>query len=87
MRDQKDIIKKIEKIQKVAHEKHYRGYSECRVCWYERNGSKEYFIDYFVWPEGYIHYLKDHNVAVDKEFGEYVDKFDFKKKHNVSRDC
>jgi len=41
-----------------------RGYSICRIC-SEQNGSCEMWISYFVIPNGYIHYLSRHHVAID----------------------
>ena len=70
--DQTSIIKKIRKLEKKAHCEHYRGYSQCRLCDKYNNGSKEYSIGCFVWPEGYIHYLEEHNVAVDEKFAKYA---------------
>lgn len=80
--DQTKIINKIKEIQKIGRVINYRGHSGCRLCG-KMNGSKEYAIDHYVWPEGYLHYLKDHNVAVDKEFGEYVNKCDLNGKHHT----
>ena len=82
--DQTNIINKIKKIQEIANKTHYRGFSYCRLCNKTNNGAIEYAIDNFVWPEGYLHYVKEHNVAVDKEFAEYVNKFDSSKNHVVS---
>lgn len=49
--------------------KGYRGSSRCRLCGC-RNGSLEYRVhingQVLVVPEGYVHYLRDHNVVVDK---------------------
>lgn len=49
----------------------YKGYSACRVCGL-RNGSMEYRLTMgdttFVWPEGYIHYIRDHGVRPDPDF-------------------
>lgn len=72
--NQTNIINKITKLQKIANETQYRGYSCCRLCDFEYNGSKEYAIGKFVWPEGYLHYIEVHNVAIDEEFAKYVDK-------------
>lgn len=51
----------------------YLGHSTCRICAKWNNGCSEYCIDGFVWPEGYMHYLKEHNVEVDnEEFKQYL---------------
>ena len=55
---------------------HYRGYSPCRLCDKEDNGSAEFafVVDKvrWLWPEGYMHYLRDHNVCPSDEFAEIL---------------
>ena len=81
--DQREIISKIKLVQKFAKKTSYRGLSPCRIC-HDYNGSEEYAIDGFVWPSGYIHYLKKHNVAIDEEFSSYVCDFDRTTEHDIS---
>ena len=51
-------------IQRVS----YKGYSPCRLCDTRKNGSLEW-VGYFeglgrlVMPEGYLHYVAEHNVC------------------------
>lgn len=71
VKDQSVIIEKIKLLQKLAEMSAYRGYSYCRIC-DKSNGCQEYDLDNYVWPEGYLHYLEHHNVAVDEEFEKYV---------------
>ncbi len=47
------------------------GASKCRLCG-ANNGNLEYYLDGFVWPQGYLHYLKDHNVDCDLAFKQYL---------------
>ena len=54
----------------------YDGSSTCRLCGLRNNGSEEFYLDGFVWPEGYGHYLEQHNVAIDPAFGKYLLDFD-----------
>jgi hypothetical protein len=49
----------------------YRGYSPCRIC-DQSNGSREYHYGGWIWPQGYIHYLRDHNVLPDEDFKRFV---------------
>jgi hypothetical protein len=49
----------------------YFGDSICRIC-NKKNGCCEYYDEYYRWPGGYIHYLKEHNVAIDDEFKKYL---------------
>lgn len=50
---------------------HYKGVSKCRIC-NCFNGSREYYIDNFFIPEGYLHYLKVHNVGIDERLRKYL---------------
>jgi hypothetical protein len=36
------------------------------------NGSQEHFFAGFNIPSGYIHYLRDHNVAIDPDLKAYL---------------
>ncbi len=77
----KDLLEKIKLIQKkYAGIKYKIGFSTCRIC-NNNNKCNEFYLDYFVWPAGYIHYLEDHNVEIDDSFKEYIEKFDFNTKH------
>ena len=59
--NQDHLIELLLEKQKHASIQQYLGYSNCRIC-NAPNGSSEYSADGFVWPSGYVHYLKDHNV-------------------------
>jgi hypothetical protein len=50
------------------------GFSPCRCCDKNSNGSSEYGIakDNFYWPQGYLHYIKDHHVMPSQEFYNFV---------------
>ena len=48
----------------------FLGYSQCRVCG-KLNGSREFMNDYFIWPEGLLHYIEEHNVKIP-ELVEHV---------------
>jgi hypothetical protein len=50
----------------------YRGWSTCRICG-THNGSREFHVDGWQWPEGYRHYLSAHNVEPDPEFKAFVE--------------
>ncbi len=77
----KDILDKLKLIQKkYAGIKHKIGFSICRIC-YNNNKCNEFYLDYFVWPAGYIHYLEDHNVLIDPLFENYIKNFDFNGQH------
>jgi hypothetical protein len=44
----------------------WKGYSNCRIC-DKMNGSTCLQNKGFIYPEGYAHYIKDHNVMPDAE--------------------
>ena len=79
----KDVLDKLKRIQEVAGVKQYIGYSKCRLC-HKNNYANEYFIDYFVFPRGYLHYLEHHNVQIEPEFEEFIINFNFNKEHNTT---
>ena len=86
--------KRLERIQRSAKYDAYRGSSVCRVCGC-RNGSVEFYINHYDkivgdvqvrWPEGYIHYLKEHNLHPSEWFFNFVmfrepvdDRFEYDK--------
>lgn len=45
----------------------YRGWSSCRICG-ERNGHREFTFGGYCWPEGYLHYIQEHNVEPSEGF-------------------
>ena len=53
----------------------YDGRSKCRLCG-QQNGSGEYVTQKFVWPEGYLHYMRVHNVSPNPEFVWYITQLD-----------
>ena len=48
------------------------GYSTCRICGID-NGTKDLSDGKYMWPEGLVHYVKDHNLRLPKEFEEHVE--------------
>jgi len=72
-----DIIDLMEKY--LINDCCYLGSSRCRIC-NKTNGSKETRITHngikFIVPEGYIHYVKDHNVHPSSNLIEYLKKID-----------
>lgn len=55
-----------------ASRKHYtKGMSKCRVCG-DMNGSVEYELGGWRWPEGFRHYLTEHGVRPTPDFEAFV---------------
>lgn len=51
---------------------HYKGYSCCRICGKTRNGSSERTDGKYTWPEGFVHYVSEHNVKPAQEFIDHI---------------
>lgn len=62
-------------IEARAETKSYKGWSTCRCCG-EENGSQEFKFEKFglrwVWPEGYYHYVEEHNIRPGLAFQEFI---------------
>jgi len=91
-----DFIEKMEKIINMSsHSKEkkidrkgnitislrrYKGYSTCRLCDKDDNGSCEYTIlkdeKEYTFPEGIVHYYKKHDVQPSDEFYTMIMKID-----------
>jgi hypothetical protein len=50
---------------------HWRGFSNCRIC-AKANGSVCLTDGIFIWPEGYSHYISEHDVMVDPELLAHI---------------
>ena len=48
------------------------GPSRCRLCFDEDNGCLCLTDGFYVWPEGFAHYVRDHGVKPPKEFIQHV---------------
>jgi hypothetical protein len=54
-----------------SHINAYRGWSTCRICDIH-NGSREFDYNGYVWPQGFRHYIKDHNVKPTDGFIQMI---------------
>jgi len=52
-----------------------RGFSVCRICECV-NGGRTFVHDGFMWPDGFRHYIEEHNVKPSDDFIEMVNKKD-----------
>ncbi|MHA2427917.1 MAG: hypothetical protein ACXADB_07835 [Candidatus Hermodarchaeia archaeon] len=50
---------------------HQKGWSDCRVCG-KMNGSTEQTDGTYIWPDGFAHYIIEHNVKPPQEFIDHV---------------
>ena len=55
---------------------------KCCLC-ASRSVSGAFYLDGFVWPHSYLHYLQDHWVPIDPAFGEYLLNFDSTAQHHT----
>ena len=50
----------------------YRGMSPCRLCDNQCNGNMEITFNGYVFPEGLMHYIIDHNIIIDQKFMKMI---------------
>ena len=62
-----DFLAKLSVVEEFAKPICFRGYSYCRMC-KQRNGSVSFELNEWEWPEGFRHYLEDHNIKPTDEF-------------------
>lgn len=65
------FLERLAVVESKAERVGYRGYSWCRVC-KKHNCSREFYFGDYCWPEGYSHYIKEHNVAVEPDFFHFI---------------
>jgi len=68
---QAEFLAALATIEGRAKRSQYRGMSTCRLCkhW---NGSAEFRLGGWQWPEGFRHYVEKHNVLPSEAFREFV---------------
>lgn len=49
----------------------YLGFSLCRVCG-KLNGTLEYIVEHWIWPEGFHHYVLEHGVRPSPDFERFI---------------
>jgi hypothetical protein len=65
------FLRSLTNLEAEASRQRYKGSSKCRICKC-RNGSTEFDFKGWVWPVGFGHYVKDHNVLPSLAFREFV---------------
>ena len=66
-----EFLKRLRVIEKSTTKNHYKGFSRCRIC-NKVNGTKEHVIENWNWPEGFLHYVEEHNVRPSIAFQEFI---------------
>jgi hypothetical protein len=62
--EQRDLL--VTALENGARVRFFMGYSTCRICGH-LNGTSELTDGEHQWPEGLVHYIKDHNVSLPVE--------------------
>ena len=59
----------------------YTGYSYCRLCNKQDNGDKDIILvgknKTICIPDGYLHYIFEHNINISEDFENFIIEFDF----------
>jgi hypothetical protein len=75
------FLQALARAESNAQQIKYRGFSTCRLCG-KTNGTIEMKVSQkgltVVWPEGYKHYVKVHNVRPSLAFQEFIEKREIK---------
>lgn len=70
-----EFVNKLENRLKSAIVVQYLGFSTCRIC-HKLNGSGEYILENdklkFKVPEGFLHYIKEHNIHPSPKFYNFI---------------
>lgn len=67
----KEFLAKLKETEKNTNKAYYKGWSTCRLCKCH-NGSFSHQYKSWKWPEGFIHYVRDHNVKPSDEFIKFI---------------
>jgi len=65
------LVARLKRVQGDARVSHMRGFSTCRLCG-TINGSAQYDWNGWVWPEGLLHYIQEHDVAPSEDFQDWL---------------
>lgn len=75
--NQDEFCHKFEQLQKYCDKlmnyEQFRGFSYCRIC-NMANGSRTYYYSNWAWPQGLLHYIREHNVRMPLEFIQFVEE-------------
>ena len=68
----KDLQEKVIKfLMQGVKTRSYKGWSSCRICG-KSNGSSDMRNGEFEYPEGYVHYIQDHNIQPDENLIKHL---------------
>jgi hypothetical protein len=66
-----EFLRALKRVEEVAERIQYRGLSRCRLCGCV-NGDSSFRLQVWEWPEGFKHYVADHNVRPSQEFAHFI---------------
>lgn len=74
--DEDGFVEAILKVQNhveknLKHVSYCKGFSECRMC-EKANGCAEFEHGGWVWPSGFLHYVRGHGVRPSLAFEEFI---------------
>lgn len=67
----KRFLEALSKVESQARFEYCRGHSYCRICERENGTATFYFADW-IWPVGFSHYIRVHNVRPSLAFQEFI---------------
>src|SRR5262245_12174601 len=56
----------------------YRGFSWCRLGCQGMNGNQDHTDGTFIFPEGFVHYVREHHIRPDERFLEHARSLNFR---------
>jgi hypothetical protein len=65
------FLEMLDRVEAEAQRVYYRGFSPCRICRCD-NGTQIFRLDVWEWPEGFRHYVAEHEVRPSPEFELFV---------------
>jgi hypothetical protein len=69
--DKSTFLKFLSQVEAKAMKRTCKGFSRCRLCGIP-NGSITFNYNGWKWPNGFKHYIREHNVLPNAEFVEMI---------------
>ena len=71
--DRDAFLENLAWVESQAHAVALAGFSTCRVCG-RPNGTSEFWLDDWAWPEGFRHYVELHGIRPSARFEAMISK-------------
>lgn len=69
--DASRFLSALKQVEDIAERIRYRGVSHCRLCGCI-NGGSSFRLQVWEWPEGFKHYVAEHDVRPSVEFATFI---------------